>query len=174
MPPHIRRRQLCVAVLVVTSVLQPSVGITAPSCWKAPVDAPVDDPFRRPACRWCPGNRGIEYDTVQGVPVFAVATGRVTFAGSVAGTGYVVIRHADGLRATYANLAVGSLRAGDVVTRGSRVGVSSGRFHFGLRQGSRYIDPAPMIGRLVYAARLIPTDGTAPVAARPPTLRCGT
>ena len=74
--------------------------------------APVADPFREPACAWCPGNRGIEYGTGAG----RRSCGRrrpatVTFAGVVAGTRYVVVDHADGrLRATYGNLASSALR----------------------------------------------------------------
>ena len=36
--------------------------------------------------------------------MLAVASGEVTFSGTVAGTRYVVVRHADGLRVTYGNL----------------------------------------------------------------------
>ena len=55
--------------------------------------------------------------------VRAVAAGEVTFSGTVAGERYVVVRHADGRRATYGNLASSSLGTGDVVAAGSVVGV---------------------------------------------------
>ena len=70
-----------------------------------PVDAPIVDHFRPPACTWCPGNRGIDYATAPGTPVAASAAGVVTFAGQVGGQLFVVIAHADGLRTTYAYLA---------------------------------------------------------------------
>jgi len=46
-------------------------------------------------------------------------------------------------------------------------------FHFGLRDGEQYVDPAPFIGRLVGVARLVPADGAtaAPFVAR--RLVCG-
>ena len=75
------------------------------ACWLPPVDAPVVDPFRPPPCTWCAGNRGLEYGTPSGVAVRAVAAGEVTFSGTVAGERYVVVRHADGRRATYGGLA---------------------------------------------------------------------
>ena len=48
-------------------------------------------PFRAPACAYCPGNRGLEYDAAVGSPVRAAAAGTVTFAGVVAGVRYVVV-----------------------------------------------------------------------------------
>jgi murein DD-endopeptidase MepM/ murein hydrolase activator NlpD len=142
------------------------------SCLLPPVTAPVADPFREPACQWCPGNRGIEYAVAAGTPVRAAATGTVTFSGSVAGTFYVVVRHADGLRATYGRLTGSHLGVGDVVVAGAIVGTAAGGFHFGLRDGDRYIDPAPFVGRLVERVRLVPTDGSAPRPAPPPRIEC--
>ena len=104
------------------------------SCLLPPVTAPVADPFREPACPWCPGNRGLTYDVAAGTPVRAAAAGTVTFSGSVAGTFYVVVEHADGLRATYGELAGSHLDAGDVVVAGAIVGPSAGGLHFGLRR----------------------------------------
>ena len=159
---------------VVAMLVLPSIGrVEAGTCWRAPVDAPVADPYREPACAWCPGNRGIEYATPSGLAVTAVASGRVTFAGRVAGTPYLVVRHADGLRATYANVEYTNFSTGDVVVRGTRVGLTLGAFHFGLRDGSRYLDPAPFIGRLVGVPRLIPTGTDRAAAGPPPRLRCG-
>ena len=142
------------------------------SCLLPPVTAPVADPFREPACPWCPGNRGLTYDVAAGTTVRAAAAGTVTFSGPVAGTFYVVVEHADGLRATYGGLAGSHLDAGEVVAAGAIVGQSAGDLHFGLRRGDRYIDPAPFLGRLVERARLVPTDGTPPRPAPPPRLQC--
>ncbi len=173
MPNSRVRRRLSAAVIIVSCLLQPSTVVSAARCWRAPVDAPISDPYRQPACRWCPGNRGIKYDTPPGAAVFAVATGRVTFVGSVAGTEFVVIRDVDGLRVTYGNITGNQIKRGDLVIRGVQVGLTAGPFHFGVRDEARYIDPTPMIGRLVYSPRLIPHDGSAAAGARKPKLRCG-
>jgi murein DD-endopeptidase MepM/ murein hydrolase activator NlpD len=157
------------------------VVLVAVTCWLPPVGAPVADPFRPPSCRWCPGNRGIEYATAPGEPVRAVATGVVTFAGTVAGTSYVVVRLGDGRRVTYGGLDAVAHASGDLVVAGSIVGRTAGRLHFGLREapvpgddetGERYVDPAPMLGTLVGRPRLVPTDGTPARPAPSPRLRC--
>jgi murein DD-endopeptidase MepM/ murein hydrolase activator NlpD len=96
----------------------------------------------------------------------------VTFRGSVAGVLYVVVEHADGLRATYGRLSSTSLPTGSTVTQGSDVGRSSNELYFGLRRGDTYVDPAPLLGRLVERWRLVPTDGSPGRRAPPPRLRC--
>ena len=161
------------ALLAVLAVLVPAGAAHALPCWQPPVEAPVTDPFRAPSCRWCPGNRGIEFGTAPGTRIRAVATGRVTFAGSVADTVYVVIRHAGGRRVTYANLRPTSWSVGELVVRGQTVGRAAGRFHLGVRVGDRYVDPAPLLGRWVHRARLVPVDGGAGNPPPPPRLRCG-
>jgi murein DD-endopeptidase MepM/ murein hydrolase activator NlpD len=159
--------------LPLASVLVVAGTAAAGACWLPPVEAPVVDPFRPPPCTWCAGNRGLEYGTVSGVAVRAVAAGEVMFSGTVAGERYVVVRHADGRRATYGGLASSTFRAGDAVVAGMSVGITAGHLHFGLRDGENYIDPAPFLGRLVGRSRLVPDDGTAARAAPPPRLRCG-
>ncbi len=63
--------------------------------------------------------------------------------------------------------------AGDVVAARSVVGTTDGHFHFGLRDGDVYLDPAPYLGRLVGRPRLVPTDGTAARPAPPhAAMRC--
>jgi murein DD-endopeptidase MepM/ murein hydrolase activator NlpD len=152
-------------------MLTSSGELIAFRCWDPPIVAPVSDPYREPACRWCPGNRGIEFDVTPGQSVRAVATGRVTFAGSVAGSRYLVVEHGDGQRATYGMLAEIRYRQGDVVVKGSIVGSTGERFYFGLREGDRYIDPTPHLGRRVYRVRLVPVDGARGRIA-PSTLVC--
>jgi murein DD-endopeptidase MepM/ murein hydrolase activator NlpD len=132
----------------------------------------VADPFREPLCLWCPGNRGIEYATSAGDRITAVSAGVVTFSGIVAGLTYVVVRHPDGKRATYGNLADRLYAQGAVIAAGATVGHAAGLFHFGLRDGERYIDPAPFIGRLAGVVRLIPADGTAAPSSGAPRLVC--
>ncbi len=161
---------LAVVLSLAGSPVPPSL---APGCLLPPVTAPIVDPFREPACEWCPGNRGLTYALAVGSAVRAAAAGTVTFSGVVAGTRYVVVEHAaGGLRATYGGLASTALSAGDVVAAGAIVGRAGPELHFGLRRGETYVDPAPMLGRLVDRPRLVPTDGTARRAAPPPVLRC--
>ncbi|MCU0261636.1 MAG: peptidoglycan DD-metalloendopeptidase family protein, partial [Ilumatobacteraceae bacterium] len=133
------------------------------SCWLPPVDAPVVDAFRPPPCRWCPGNRGLEYGTDPGTLVRAVASGTVTFAGRVAGAGYVTVAvdgpGGESLLVTYGGVTT-SLRAGSVVLAGSVVGRTDGRLHLGVRRGGAYVDPAPLVGRPRGPIRLVPTDAS--------------
>jgi murein DD-endopeptidase MepM/ murein hydrolase activator NlpD len=169
---HAARRGVLLAIVMIVVSLVPSGTARAGTCWRPPVSARVREPYREPACRWCPGHRGIEYGTAPGTAVHAVATGRVTFVGTVAGTDYVVVRHADGLRVTYGNVSNSALEGGALVVRGVRIGATVGALHFGVRRGDRYVDPAPLLGTLTYSPRLIPIDGAEPAAARPPRLRC--
>ena len=39
----------------------------------------VADAFRAPACRWCPGHRGLQFRVVPGHAVRAVSTGTVSY-----------------------------------------------------------------------------------------------
>ena len=146
--------------------------LLAASCLLPPVNAPVVDAFREPACPWCPGNRGLEYSVPSGTAVRAATAGRVMFRGSVAGVLYVVVEHADGLRATYGRLDSIEVSRGSTVAQGAVVGRSSSAFYFGLRRGEIYVDPAPLLGRLVERWRLVPTDGSPGRPPPPPRLRC--
>lgn len=142
------------------------IMVVHPTCWIPPVGAPVVDPFRRPECPWCPGNRGLKYGTGSGAPVRAVASGIVSYSGRVAGTGYVVVRHADGIRATYGGLTEPFRAQGSFVPAGAIVGTTEQNLHFGLRDEEDYLDPTPLIGRLFLQARLLPLDGTPPRQGR--------
>jgi murein DD-endopeptidase MepM/ murein hydrolase activator NlpD len=149
--------------------------VAATPCWEPPVVAPVVDPFRAPACTYCPGNRGIEYGPQPGQVVRAVAGGTVEFAGTVAGTRYVVVEHADGLRATYGRLGTLSVGRGTVIASGARIGTTTDRFYFGLRRpepSDEPIDPTPMLGARRFPARLVPLDGTPAPWPGPGTLAC--
>jgi murein DD-endopeptidase MepM/ murein hydrolase activator NlpD len=141
-------------------------------CYQPPVAAPIAQRFDAPACRWCPGNRGVDYATRPGEPVRAAATGRVVFAGLVAGRRWVTIAHRDGLRSSYGPLAAIAVRAGGGVAAGQAVGRAAGRLHFGVRRGDEYVDPETVLGpALRLRPRLVPLHGAAPPRPLP---RCST
>lgn len=129
------------------------VGGVAPT-YRPPVDAPVTDPFRAPPQPWAPGNRGLEYATIPGTVVGAIGPGVVTFAGPVAGSLHVTVRHPDGLRSSYSFLAAVRVGEGDAVAAGDPVGVAADRLHLGLRRGDVYLDPAALWGRPVGGGRV--------------------
>jgi murein DD-endopeptidase MepM/ murein hydrolase activator NlpD len=141
-------------------------------CWRPPVVGVIVDPFRAPACRWCAGNRGVEYEVAQATTVRATAAGTVTFSGDVAGTRYVVVRLPNGWRTTYGRLDAADVELGDWLVAGSQVGTVSSGLFFGLRIGDDYVDPAPFIGTLVGRPRLVPVDGSVARPAPAPKVRC--
>lgn len=153
--------------------LIPVVAVGAAPCWPPPVPGTLVEPFREPPCPYCAGHRGLGYRVEPGSVVRAVAAGRVTWAGSVAGVRYVVVRHADGLRVTYGELASTRLRTGRIVVAGGEIGRTGDTFHLGVRSGDDYLDPEPFIGRRTVRPYLVPIDATAPRPAPDPVWRCG-
>jgi murein DD-endopeptidase MepM/ murein hydrolase activator NlpD len=164
-------RLLVVLLATVLSVAQ-APPVSAAPCWFPPVVGSVTDPYREPPCRWCAGNRGIDYRVGSDVAVRAAASGRVVFVGTVVDVRYVVVRLASGWRHTYGQLASTPLLVGDVVFANGNVGRASDTFFFGLRIGDDYADPAPYLGMLQTRARLIPLDGTPARPAPPARPRC--
>jgi murein DD-endopeptidase MepM/ murein hydrolase activator NlpD len=146
--------------------------VLAASCLLAPVQAPIVDHFREPSCTYCAGNRGLEYATVAGTPVRAAGDGVVSYSGTVAGERYVVVAHPDSSRATYGRLDSSVLRRGDHVRAGHVVGVAGATLYFGLRVGDDYVDPEPLLGRVVLRPHLVPLDGSRRRPGRPATLTC--
>ena len=164
-----------VLVTIAVDVGRPSRAGGAPApppadvaiVYRPPVDAPVLDPFREPLSRYGPGNRGIDYAVVPGTPVRAMADGEVVFAGPVAGTLHVTVRHADGLRSSYSFLASVSVHAGQRVRLGDVVGRTSEVLHVGVRTpDDTYLDPASLFAAPRHA-RLVPggDDGTSAAGA---------
>ncbi|MGP4003926.1 peptidoglycan DD-metalloendopeptidase family protein [Streptomyces sp. 8N706] len=111
--------------------------------------------------------------TRPGATVRAAASGRVSFAGSVAGRRVLAIE-LDGtgtppLRVTYEPVRAG-VRKGDRVTAGEPVGTvndgpfhcPSGCLHWGLRRGDRYLDPLSLLPAWMLRggpSRLLPVFG---------------
>ncbi|MEV6836160.1 peptidoglycan DD-metalloendopeptidase family protein [Streptomyces sp. NPDC051133] len=107
-----------------------------------------------PATVYGPGHRGVDLSAPPAAPVRAVAAGRVTFAGRVAGRGVVSIALAGtDLRTTYEPVTP-SVRKGDEVGPGQVVGgvEPSGSHcgaatcvHWGLLRGETYLDPLSLL-----------------------------
>ena len=173
-PNSFTRRCRVIATGIALALLAVPAGPVGASrsCWLPPVSGRVVDEFRAPACRWCPGNRGLDYVVSGDSVVRAVATGVVTYSGTVAGTRYVVVDIGGGRLVTYGRLSSASVRRGDRVVARSRVGTVERTLFFGLRVHGTYADPSPYLGMLVGRPRLIPTDGSAPRPKPPAIVRC--
>lgn len=105
-------------------------------------------------------HRGVDL-AADGEPVRAACSGRVVFAGRVAGEG-TVSQRCGRWRVSYAPLRSLAVRAGAAAGPGTRLGRASGELHFGVRREGRrfgYVDPLRFLG----ARRSAP-----PVAAPPP------
>ena len=160
---HVPSFLATLAVLTATLVATaPHAAAQEPVEYRPPVDAPVVDPFRPPASTYGPGNRGLTYDLAPATPVQASAPGEVVFAGPVAGTLAVTILHADGLRTSYSFLESVAVLRGQRVATGDIVGTGGLGFHFGVRDGSSYLDPASLFGGLEVRVHLVPSEEPLP------------
>lgn len=85
--------------------------------------------------------------------VAAMDQGRVEFAGEKQGTGYtVIVRHSDGIRATYGGLSAASWQTGDWVKAGevigsvlSESGSVSANVFLAVMKDDRYLDPLDVV-----------------------------
>ncbi|MGW7520934.1 transglycosylase family protein [Streptomyces sp. NPDC054796] len=110
-------------------------------------------PYRASGSSWSSGyHTGVDFPVPTGTTVKAVTSGKVVSAGWADSYGYqVVLRHADGKYSQYAHLSAISVRAGQSVDTGQRVGRSGStgnstgpHLHFEVRTGPGYgtdIDP---------------------------------
>jgi len=112
-----------------------------------PLQAPVGSPFGPRGTGFHPG---IDLPAATGTPVGAAAPGRVVFAHFDPG-GYgnlVEVAHVDGVVSMYAHLSSFSIRVGQTVVTGTRVGrvgltgeASGPHLHFEVRVRGAAVDP---------------------------------
>ncbi|MEU2436232.1 transglycosylase family protein [Streptomyces rubradiris] len=119
----------------------------------APVSASVGTGYHVAGSHWSKGyHTGVDFPVPTGTSVRAVAAGRVVAAGWGGSYGYqVVLRHADGRYTQYAHLSAISVRAGQDVAAGRRIGrsgstgnVTGPHLHFEVRTGPDFgsdVDP---------------------------------
>ncbi|QPP06326.1 M23 family metallopeptidase [Streptomyces bathyalis] len=124
--------------------------------------------WKPPPKPWAAGHRGVDLAAPRGSPVRAVAAGRVSFAGKVAGRGVVSVELSGTgrppLRMTYEPVRP-SVHKGERVRSGQTVGrVAAGPFHcdlgclhWGARRGERYLDPLSLLRG--GPSRLLPVFG---------------
>ncbi|MFF7800812.1 murein hydrolase activator EnvC family protein [Streptomyces olivaceus] len=137
------------------------VGVGGASEWAVARNWPVGtrpavlrgwDP---PATPYGPGHRGVDLAAADGAPVRAVAAGRVSFAGRVAGRGVVSVELAGTgeppLRTTYEPVRA-AVHKGDRVVAGQVLGTAEAAgshctacLHWGLLRGDTYLDPLTLL-----------------------------
>ncbi|MGW1010315.1 transglycosylase family protein [Streptomyces termitum] len=125
----------------------------AGSGYSAPVQADTGTRYGKPGSSWSSGyHTGVDFPVPTGTTVTAVSHGRIVSAGWAGAYGYqIVVRHDDGRYSQYAHLSAVSVREGQRVTGGQRIGRSGStgnstgpHLHFEVRTGPGYgsdIDP---------------------------------
>lgn len=167
------RTLTCVAILAAALAVPPAHA--GDGTWTWPLgERRVDGAFDLPDTEYGAGHRGIDVPGRVGEPVRAVAAGRVTFVGSVAGVGVVTVDHG-GERSTYQPVSPRVRRghavdAGDVIgrLRGSGSHCATACLHLGRLEGAdenTYLDP---LDRLATESHVRLVDPSGPVPA-PPT-----
>ncbi|MFI9649429.1 transglycosylase family protein [Streptomyces sp. NPDC052040] len=119
----------------------------------APVHAAMGTPYHEEGSSWSKGyHTGVDFPVPTGTSVGAVEAGQVVSAGWGGSFGYqVVIHHADGRYTQYGHLSAISVRDGQHVVAGQRIGRSGStgnstgpHLHFEVRTGPEFgsdIDP---------------------------------
>lgn len=119
----------------------------------APVSAALGTPYHKTGSAWSKGyHTGVDFPVPTGTPVKSVGGGTVVAAGWEGSFGYqVVVRHTDGRYSQYAHLSAISVRNGQSVGAGQRIGRSGStgnssgpHLHFEVRTGPGFgsdVDP---------------------------------
>lgn len=166
-------RVVALSLLVLVAGAAPAQG--GDGSWGWPVgDHRVASPFDLPDTEYSAGHRGIDLPGRAGEPVLAVAPGRVTFAGSVAGVGVVTVDHGSE-RSTYQPVDPGVSR-GDTVEAGDEVGQLRDRgshcatacLHLGRLEARSYLDPLDRLSTESHV-RLVDPDGPLPTPPSGPS-----
>jgi murein DD-endopeptidase MepM/ murein hydrolase activator NlpD len=173
-PPTRRWRRLVVVATAALAVTGAVVGAGAPPAvaWppagsvslpvaaggtafevrhQPPVPGEVWRPFEPPGTAYGAGHRGVDLAAQAGDPIRASAPGTVVHAGAIAGTTWVSIDHADGLRTAYGPLATLQVEAGRHVDSAEVIGTLAPGghghehrdrgLHFSVRRDGVYLDP---------------------------------
>ena len=119
--------------------------------WPWPEPQAVVRAFDGPTQPWLAGHRGVDLTGPDFAPVLAPADGNVSYNGWIVDRHVLVINHGD-LRSTLEPV-ISDLVVGSEVQRGQVVGQLAAHeashcprcLHWGVRQGSRYLDPLLLV-----------------------------
>ncbi len=142
--------------------LAPAVAAAASAV--APLPGPVVRGFDPPDQPWLAGHRGVDLLGTVGAGVVAAMAGRVTYAGTLAGRGVVVVSHGS-LRTTYLPVTP-TVAVGSQVGTDQQIGRLAGGhgcpggtcLHWGLKRGDTYLDPLSLLD--AGPVRLLPATAT--------------
>ncbi|MEV5976825.1 M23 family metallopeptidase [Streptomyces sp. NPDC052114] len=164
------------AALLATLLPPPAPSPGTATTWPLGPRPQVVRAWDPPATPYGAGHRGVDLAAPPGTPVRAVATGRVAFAGQVAGRGVISLEltgtGTPPLRTTYEPVRA-TVEKGDEVTAGETVGVLQAPtghcpmscLHWGLLRARTYLDPLTLLPpRLLRGgpSRLLPMTGPGP------------
>jgi murein DD-endopeptidase MepM/ murein hydrolase activator NlpD len=144
---------LAVLMFLVPGPASASGSVTNTGVWPLLPRPEVVAGFDPPAENWDAGHRGVDLLGTSGQTVRAAKSGRISYAGRLAGRGIVVVAHGD-TRTTYQPVAA-TVHVGDEVIAGQKIGVlqSFGShcwprtcLHWGLIRGETYLDPLTLVG----------------------------
>jgi murein DD-endopeptidase MepM/ murein hydrolase activator NlpD len=178
-PPPARRAALLgvalLAVALLTAGLVPGAAgraaasdVDAVGVWPLVPQPEVVAAFDPPDVPWGAGHRGVDLRGRPGQVVHAAMAGEVTFAGSIAGRGVVVVDHGD-TRTTYEPVSA-SVSVGESLGQGAALGTLElagshcppmACLHWGWLRGDEYLDPLDLVG--AGPVRLLPLWRVAPV-----------
>lgn len=118
-------------------------------CLAPPVDGPIIAGYE-PAGQYA-GHWGVDYEAGYLALVFAPTSGRVTFAGSVAGMNSVTIQPVTGFKVSVSFLSAIFVRSGSWVSHGDVIGMAGAPHdvagvHMSTRIDGRYVDPENQMG----------------------------
>jgi murein DD-endopeptidase MepM/ murein hydrolase activator NlpD len=122
--------------------------------YRWPVHGEVIRPFEEPVNQYSAGHRGIDIAAPFATPIRAPADGTVSFAGAVAGSLFISVDHAGGIRTSYSWVSVVSVKKGQAVRAGDVIGKTGQghpgsdrtHLHFSARLDGTYIDPMLLLG----------------------------
>ncbi|WP_306427395.1 M23 family metallopeptidase [Streptomyces sp. CS227] len=162
-------------------------AVPGPRAWPVGTQPHVARGWEPPATDFGPGHRGVDLTAPVGTTVRAAATGRVSFAGPVAGRGVLAIELSGSgttpLRITYEPVRA-MVAVGDEVVAGQPVAVLEAGthcphscLHWGLLRGKEYLDPLSLLPEWMLRrgpSRLLPVSGVPdPSAGRPQVTAAG-
>ena len=161
---------------------EPAQALAADGAWQVPVSGGLVRPYRAGRHPFERGaHRGVDLAARPGDPVVAACSGRLAFAGAVAGSRVVTVS-CGRWRVTHLPLRAVRVTAGEEVRAGQRLGsVAANAAHAGLHVGVRrsrdrfgYVDPWPLLSHVgsADAPTAVPAlRRTGPRGDRRPSLR---